>query len=668
MNPLSQATMPPLDHQASRYTGFTRRHWEHIADQMLLTARRFASPGRARILFPGPPGGYGSDIDGLEGFARSFMAAAFRLTGSGGNDPHDLAAWYASGIAAGTDPKHPHRWIRPDEHDQAKVEAAAIALGLSMTRSLIWDRLDTRVQTNLVDWLSTVIGAEYPPINWVWFRIVVEQFLRSVGGPWSSEDLAADLTRHDTFVRADGWYSDGPQRAYDHYAGWALHLYPILWLEMAGPEDEYAAPRRTAYLAHLDRFLQDAVRLLGRDGSPLIQGRSLIYRFAAAAPFWAGALSGSQTLAPGTIRRAASGMLKHFIDAGAFEPSGVLTLGWHGEWRKLAQSYSGTGSPYWASKGLLGLALPAEHPVWTSREEPLPIDETDIGTVATAPGWLISGTTSDGIVRVINHGTDHATPGDLVADPPLYARLGYSTATSPVLEPLLEPSPLDQSVVLLDAAGRPSHRTGFRTICCESLDQTGTLLGASVSRAHWVDPDPEGERHGSGLTGTVTTGPEITVVSVVRGGWEVRLVRVEPDTTDVIGTLRLGGWPISGQHPMATAASTVTSAGLTSRCLDLTGLPEAGIHDDLDATPLGRTTRTPWVATATHAEPGRWHIAALYLGQATRSDPIPPRIQQHRPNGPLSIRWPSGSDTEIDMSAVVDTAQPRPYEGHRKHS
>ena len=51
-----------------------------------------------------------------------------------------------------------------------------------------------------------------------------------------------------------------------------------------------------------------------------------------------------------------------------------------------------------------------------------------------APGWMVSGTRADGIVRVVNHGTDHAVEGATVADSPLYARLGYSTATSPLLD------------------------------------------------------------------------------------------------------------------------------------------------------------------------------------------------------------------------------------------
>jgi len=53
---------------------------------------------------------------------------------------------------------------------------------------------------------------------------------------------------------------------------------------MAGAET-LAAPRIARYRERLDEYLGDALRLVGADGCPLIQGRSLVYRFAAAAPF-----------------------------------------------------------------------------------------------------------------------------------------------------------------------------------------------------------------------------------------------------------------------------------------------------------------------------------------------------------------------------------------------
>ena len=126
-------------------TGWTRERWAALADRMLLAVRPFASPHRARVVRPGEPGGLGADVDALEGFARTFLLAGFRLAGERGADPHDLAGWFAEGLAAGTDPASPERWLRPDEHGQAKVEAASITLILDLTRPWLWGRLDARV-------------------------------------------------------------------------------------------------------------------------------------------------------------------------------------------------------------------------------------------------------------------------------------------------------------------------------------------------------------------------------------------------------------------------------------------------------------------------------------------------------------------------------------------
>ncbi|PPK92470.1 hypothetical protein CLV92_11471 [Kineococcus xinjiangensis] len=669
------AAAVPEDRALSPCTGWTRRHWEATADDLLLAVRPHASPTHALVTPPGAPGGYGRAVDGLEGFARTFMAAGFRLAGEGGADPLDLAGWYAQGLAAGTDPTSPERWTRPDEHGQAKVEAAALALALHLTRPWIWDRLDPGVQERTVDYLATVVGADYPPINWVWFRIVVEQFLRSVGGPWSRDDLEHDLALHDTFTREGGWYSDGAERAYDHYAGWALHLYPVLWLQMAG-DDPLATARRGRYLAHLDRFLHDAVRLVGADGSPLLQGRSLVYRYAAAAPFWAGALAGSTALGPGRLRRAASGIVRHFTDAGVPGPDGLLTLGWHDAWRPMAQSYSGPGSPYWASKGLLGLALPADHPVWTAVEEPLPLELGDDMRTAAAPGWLVSGTRDDGLVRVVNHGCDHALPGSEVSDSPLYARLGYSTATAPLMAGNHAADPLDSSVVVLDEDGLPSHRAGFTTLTVRALGEgDGTpaaLLGASRWRAHWVEPDPTAPGHGSGHAGTTRRGPWVTAVSVVRHHWEVRLARVDlaPRSDVVNGVLRLGGWAVGvgEEHGTRFDSSTACSGRLVSAVHDLAGLPLATVHAVLDATPLSVLTAVPERRTAAAAEPGRWYAAAVLLAGRRARPGGPPVLTLHTAAaaGPAAtVGWPDGTHSRFslphDVPGSGDCPVPSPH-------
>lgn len=677
-----------------------------FADRLLAAVRPYASPGHARITLPGSEGGYGTAVDGLEGFARTFLLAGFRIAG----DPDSpqatqLAEWYARGIATGTDPDSPERWVRLPEHPQAKVEAASIALILDLTRPWLWDRLDAAVQQRVVDYLAPAVGDEtYPRINWVWFRLVVQTFLRSVGGPFSLEEMAADLATHDGFARADGWMSDGAERSYDHYVGWALHLYPHLWARMAGAAD-LAEPRRAGDLAMLDRFLRDAVTLVGADGSPLIQGRSLIYRFAAAAPFWVGALAGVRSLTPGQLRRAATGIVAHFARHGAPNERGLLTLGWHAPWPRLAQAYSGPSSPYWAAKGLLGLALPADHPVWTDPDEPLPVETADRLLAIRAPGWLVSGTRADGLVRVINHGTDHAVEGSTVSDSPLYARLGYSTATSPVLDESGWEAPVDQTVALVDATGRVSHRAGMRPLAVDVVStQDGVPVGvaASVADAHWVQIEPGQRDHGSGRHGAASPAGRLTTVSLVRRAWEIRLVRVD-EPASAATALRIGGWPVAGEgtqrlDPAAAVVSTAPSLlapGLRSSVVALPAsdeptrdlpagdlpagelpagdlpasdepagdLPAGDVRRDVvagvavypDGGPLGGPVRVPWLEFAVRA--GQWLAVLVELtGQAsdaplsaaaawTEAEPVVPG----GPGLSVQVVWPDGIRTKLHM-------------------
>ena len=635
---------------------WTREDWVAFADRLIAGARRHASVNGARIDFPGDEGGYGRAVDGLEGFARTFLIAGFRIAGANGEGVDDLLAFLRGGIAAGVDPTAPDRWVRIEEHAQAKVEAASLALVLDMTRPWLWDTLDETTRTRVIDYLAAVVGDDtYPRNNWLWFRIVVQTFLRSVDGPWSAADIEADLALHDSFVRADGWLSDGDERAYDHYVGWALHLYPVLWVRMRGAA-ELASDRPHGDRARLDRFLQDAVELVGADGSPLIQGRSLIYRFAAAAPFWAGAIAGVPSVSPGRLRVAAERIVRHFVDAGALEDD-VLTMGWHGPWRRLAQSYSGPGSPYWAAKGLIGIMLPADHPVWTAPAEPLPVEEGDTLRAVAAPGWIVAGTTPDGIVRVINHGTDRAVAGSAVADSPLYARLGYSTATSPLLDEEAWTNPLEQSVALIDPAGRPTHRAAMDLLHTSVIDGVGVCV--STADAHVIAPFADQQRHGSGWRGNVEHVARITIASLVRGAAEVRVIRVdsladglEPDAM----RLRVGGWAVSDGIAVTREddrGATATVHELTS-AIRVVGSEGSVVSSSIvvrnDASPLGETSAVPIVHLP--VRPGHWQPVTVTLSAAGASADIAATVDADT----VRVSWPDGHRSALDLFGIATAA------------
>ncbi|MGW2899599.1 DUF2264 domain-containing protein [Streptomyces sp. NPDC001212] len=659
-------TTVPEDRVRSPYTGWTREHWTALADRMLAALEPYRSPAGARVALPGPVSMYGTDSDGLEGFARTFLLAGFRIAGENGADPGGLLDRYARGLAAGTDPRSAEAWPRPDELGQAKVEAASVALVLQLTRPWLWDLLDDGVRERTVDWLATVLGQPYPRNNWVWFRIVVESFLREAGGPWSADDIEEDLAFHASMRRPGGWLSDGEERSYDHYTGWALHLYPLLWTHLFDVTGSLCPPQlRETWAADLRDYLDDAVRLVGADGSPLLQGRSLTYRFAAAAPFWVGAVTGAGGQPPGLVRRVTGAIVRHFTDRDAPDAEGLLTLGWHHAWPAMRQSYSGSGSPYWASKGMLGLMLPADHPVWTDTELPLPIETADTERVLTAPGWLLSARRRDGIAMVLNHGTDHARPGDTGADSPPYARLGYSTATIPPLTADAVASPIDNAVVLLDETGRASHRSGFEPLFARELSG-GVLAAASRGPVRWVDTAADDSPdYGSGRRGPVTPGPMITIASLLRDGVEIRLARIDTPPTGASPSwraVRLGGWPVATDTRPATRITSgepgpsaeARTASLRSHLRALRGFNLGGVTTQQDTSPLGSWTAIPWLATDTDTPFGEI-LAAMVLLDRGSPDTADPSLTVHpEPDGGhlVAVAWGDGLRTAITLPAT----------------
>ncbi|MCS7484073.1 DUF2264 domain-containing protein [Umezawaea endophytica] len=415
--------LPPEDRDLSPHTGYTRTHWEAVADGLLAAAWRWASPGGARLDLPGWPSASGAVSDGLEGYARTFLAAAFRV--AGGGDPRDWLGRYADGLEAGTS-RGPEAWPPILDHGQPMVESASIALGLRLTRPWLWDLLDEGVRDRAEEWLRGALRHVPWPNNWYLFPFTVAGFLESVGRG-DAETVRARtraLELLETWYRGQGWYTDGDGRAFDHYNGWALHLYPVL--------DNHLAGTGTAHDARLREHLDGFSHLFGADGAPVHFGRSLTYRFAAASAVALGAVTGHTPLAPGVSRRLLSGSLRYFLDRGAVGTDGLLTLGWHGPHEPTLQFYSGPASPYWASKAFVCLLAPDDHPLWTATEGQAPSEGPDHVFSLPAPGFLVQ--SSNGVVRLHNHGSDHVRANEAEAatdDDPHYGRQAYSTATGP---------------------------------------------------------------------------------------------------------------------------------------------------------------------------------------------------------------------------------------------
>ncbi|MGG2461416.1 DUF2264 domain-containing protein [Streptomyces sp. RGM 3693] len=648
--------LPPEDRTLSPFTGYGRTHWLALADRLLTAVHRFASPSGARIVLSGRPSSSGTDSDQLEGFARTFLLLAFRTAGCGGDAPAGLLQSYAEGLGAGTDPGHREAWpALGQECRQTLVEACSLALGLHLTRPWLWDQLPGAVQERVVGWLQGAWGLRIPDNNWHMFRVIVGEFLAGVGGAHDRAEMDADLARTEEFYVGDGWYRDGGDAHtadnFDHYNGWALHTYPLLWALMAGERTTDQAGRLPVLTARLRRFLADYALFFGADGAPVHQGRSLIYRFAAATAPWLGALADATPLTPGQTRRLASGALRHFTDRGFCDRNGIATLGWYGPYPPLVQGYSGPASPYWLSKAFLGLLLPADHPCWTQPEEPLPVERGDRIQALPVPGFVISATRADGIVRLVNHGSDnYATADQATGDPvpggarsgtytpvradgdPHYARFAYSTATGPCHgtgDPRRHQS--DNHVALLHPELGPSRRTRIHRLHVQDR------YAASWHRPVWRDQ--------------AVTDARIETASVVWGAYELRahLVDAPPHLP-----LRDSGWQVAGERPprLRTAgllAEAVTDDGLTSTFFSLAGHSEVAVATAEGTSAFGRHTAVPH-ATGRRTTARTVHVALVGL-TGRGADSAPPRVQCAVEGTTVAATFPDGTWVLVALGA-----------------
>jgi hypothetical protein len=564
--------MPPPD-------GYGRAHWEAVADGLLDAVVPYAAPDFAQIRLPGRASSSGAASDGLEGFARTFLLAAFRIAGAGGEVPPRLLERYADGLAAGTDPAHPYAWPAITDRSQPIVEAASVALGLAETRPWLYDRLPPAVQQRVLAWLAGIIGKETWPCNWVLFTVVVEQFLADAGGPARPEEIAAALAQVDEWYVGDGWYTDGAGQHYDYYVGWAIHLYTVLWARMAGD-----AGAGRAYGERLRAYLEAYQHFFASDGGPVHQGRSLTYRFATVAPLWLGALADATPLPAGRTRRIASGVLRHFLDRGVPDADGLLRLGWYHPYLPVTQAYSGPASPYWASKGFLGLLLAPDHPVWTDDEEPSPVDLADRTLALPGPGWLLHSTRSDGVVRLVNHGSDaNHPPPSPARDDPHYAKFGYASHAAPETGADAWSRNVDGHLAVQppEDRGRAGPSSAARAVTRRRrIERIAVFDRFAASR--YVDELP---------TGAVT----VRTASLVRGAWEFRLHEVAGPGGH---TVREGGFALAGQDPPDAqlgdrAALVHTPAGLTGAIVGLHGWTGSEVVRSYGGNAFGPHSATP---------------------------------------------------------------------------
>lgn len=291
-------------------------------------------------------------------------------------------------ICEGTDPKSPGFWGLMTGMDQRMVEMAPLATALLIAPQVVWEPLTPAQRANLLTWLKSADTARKPLVNnWAFFRVLAHLAVKRLGGTYDEALHAQDLANIEACYQGEGWYSDGPNPQVDYYIPMAMHYYGLVYARVAAAED----PERCArFKERAARFAKGFPHWFTPRGDALPFGRSLTYRFAQGA-FWS-ALAYADVQPEGMTRGQVKGLLLRHLRWWFQQPiltgDGLLSIGYTYPNHAMAEYYNAPGSPYWATKALIALALPEDGPFWSAPEEPLPARPAQ--TVQAWPGMVIT--------------------------------------------------------------------------------------------------------------------------------------------------------------------------------------------------------------------------------------------------------------------------------------
>jgi len=359
------------EYKISGIGGDSKRSWENSFISMLEPVLDKFSEGGSMVNIVGPQKSiWGSDSDGYEGFARTFLGTSFFLhrrkesrikTRKG---IVDIAEVYRKGIINGTDRTSPEYWGKI-KATQRVVENASVGIGLLLSHEHIWKKLSEDEKENVARWFRKNLKGEYSLNNWQWFRVFHHIFLENTGFSTGGSTEEA-LDNIEKMYVGDGWYSDGIKKGeyhYDYYVAWAMQFYALLFSYLASEKYEKS---KKIYVERAARFMKDYCYFFTPGWHNVPYGRSQVYRFASLAPFGVFLL-----LKPyrdiAWIKTCATDTINSFIDNHAFNKEGILSMGQYDAFVPMLEAYSGPGSPYWAFKGFSFLMLPDNHAFWHNK-------------------------------------------------------------------------------------------------------------------------------------------------------------------------------------------------------------------------------------------------------------------------------------------------------------
>lgn len=322
---------------------------------------KYRQTGNGRFSFGSSGTHYSQDESEIEGFLRLLWGVG-PVAGTSG-----LADFYQGAILAGVNPESENYWGEIADYHHLMVEMASLSVTLMHTKTTFWTQLTGNQQEMIVSWLDQLNHFESHSNNWLFFRILTNVAFINLGVPANQGNLEADLAKIHQMYIGEGWYVDGNPHQMDYYIPWAFHFYGLVYAKFMAdydPVNSQLFKERASLFAQSYRYWFDS------RGAGIPFGRSLTYRFAQSA-FWSALVFADVEALPwGEIKELLFGNLTYWSNQQMLKKDGILSIGYNYDNLLMSESYNGPGSPYWALKTFLILAVPDSHPFWQAERCP----------------------------------------------------------------------------------------------------------------------------------------------------------------------------------------------------------------------------------------------------------------------------------------------------------
>lgn len=311
----------------------------------------------------------------MEAFGRlmSGLAPWLSLPDDGtpeGLQRKQLRDWALKSYTNAVNPSSPDYLLWRKE-GQPLVDAAYIAESFLRAYDQLWVPLDSITKERYINEFKLLRRVDPPYTNWLLFSSTIECFLMKTDAGADNYRINSALRKIEEWYVGDGWYSDGPNFAFDYYNSYVIQPMYLECLKVVINKKQgwIAQPERyDKALKRTQKYVQIIERFISPEGTFPAVGRSIPYRLAMLQPLamlaWQQQLP--KELPNGQVRAAITACMKRmFASNSNFNEKGYLTIGFCGHQPNIANVYTNNGSLYMTTLAFLPLGLPADHPFWT---------------------------------------------------------------------------------------------------------------------------------------------------------------------------------------------------------------------------------------------------------------------------------------------------------------